>query len=573
MDKFAFIDKAFTAMSIVDGAKQMKNSYNSTNNKYDNILSTNVVKPNKNTGMMGASNASIANPIYQNKVAFDMVNNIYKEAGLSNNISKVKGAISKGIKNYDANTAKIFANAKNNFVDKKIGAGLKDYSKGMARLAPGLAGAGAVGYGVTKSINSIDKKLNSDKSEFKTPARLAGGAIATGLALKTLSSKSPAKAFGLAGVLAKDKLVKTPLERLGRRSKGANTIIREVKKINNDIINKDRNIRAASKNIETILKRDKAFKGMNMAEAKKTFFDREKANFLAKADIEMLSKKEQEKRWLSRKVMLNDAFNHLNEKANAKNRSLNESANIANMKELLNVRLKSITNNTTNYTLNHKKAFDELDKSFEKIASMAYAKKVFKDHFLKKGLESIPWYAAPATVGYLMNKSIQRKNSPSPRNDDHVKEINVKLASFNVNKGQVKKFGKAAIEKGAEGLGRTLFPAAITAATGRNIMNSFNKIDRENHFNTQEAIANRIVINLEGSTPKSAKAKRKLKNRVNKEVSKQLGDIMKNAEYDIGDINTVLKKDVDRAINRNKSIVTNKIHVGNGLKKKQRFHG
>lgn len=138
-----------------------------------------------------------------------------------------------------------------------------------------------------------------------------------------------------------------------------------------------------------------------------------------------------------------------------------------------------------------------------------------------------------------------------------------KLASL--NKEKLKNAGKVFIERSAEGLGRTIFPAAITVTTGRNIMNSFKKIEDKRHT-MQEDMSNRIVININPGSKRSIKKqvsqqldKELASNKVNKAITKTASSKLNDILQEIRDENEIMKP--------KKKLQGKKIHLGNGIKK------
>lgn len=258
-----------------------------------------------------------------------------------------------------------------------------------------------------------------------------------------------------------------------------------------------------------------------------------------------------------------------------------------------------------------KKASAEIDE-LEKIAGkkMDFAKDLAVNHFLKEGLKSIPYYTAPAALGFMLNRDIKNglkkfdeRNSPKEQLKEDLKDFATsknkdvekvaKLINFDkqkvinalskdnirrlTTKDNLRKAGVVALERGADGLGRTMFPATVTAITGRNIMNSFKKLEDGAGSTPQEDMANKIIIQING-----APSKRNLKREVSKEIDKKysmdkkasqdesldVGDILKDINDQI--LSDALKKDKD-ARNVSKMPVK-KIHIGQGVKKTFRMH-
>jgi len=213
-----------------------------------------------------------------------------------------------------------------------------------------------------------------------------------------------------------------------------------------------------------------------------------------------------------------------------------------------------------------KKASDEL-LDLEKLASFdaEYGKKLLNEHFLQKGKESIPYYVAPAALSFALGRNLRRGFEKEPKKKDDPE----KVAGFKMSpkvEGEV----KMNLEKGVEGLGRTIFPAALMAATGRDITNSFGRLEdsRSNKSNMQNSMANGIVIQVSGDGTKR-KIKRDISKQLDTALSKQ-ADTRTNG-FDIGDVADNADKDINHMLGDSSRIKTNKISIGNGVKKNFRM--
>lgn len=138
------------------------------------------------------------------------------------------------------------------------------------------------------------------------------------------------------------------------------------------------------------------------------------------------------------------------------------------------------------------KTSSEIDIMYEleKNAKYDFAKKVFKENFLRAGVESIPYNLAPAVASVALGRDLKRggtKIEPSSTDvkttiidipSEQLQDITKKQATVNEN---TKRF----IERSAEGLGRAVFPAATSAFLGKNIMNNMENLkDKNNKLNT-----------------------------------------------------------------------------------------
>lgn len=128
-----------------------------------------------------------------------------------------------------------------------------------------------------------------------------------------------------------------------------------------------------------------------------------------------------------------------------------------------------------------------------------------------------------------------------------------------IDKSKFINAGKSTVEKAAEGLGRTIFPAAVSAITGRNLMNSLKSIEEERQQSIQEDMANKIVINVNQGSKKSIK----------RQVSKQIDELINSDNLKTAEDNSLIEtlRDGTELMENKKKIQGKKVHIGNGMKK------
>ncbi|MDF2841707.1 MAG: hypothetical protein K0R00_133 [Herbinix sp.] len=166
-----------------------------------------------------------------------------------------------------------------------------------------------------------------------------------------------------------------------------------------------------------------------------------------------------------------------------------------------------------------KQASVVLDEVFEKSASIQSkvqdtiskvrpkAKQMVRDDFLRAGLESIPYYGAPALAGFVAGKnifdpavdpnvervvvdfplsSLQKQNKPRKRKTTG--SISKQAYDAGIELGQIPQprnipWGEWAKEtlpkKALQGLSRSIFPALFIATTGRNLKGRLEKLEQK----------------------------------------------------------------------------------------------
>ena len=129
-EKRAFVNAVFGAMEAVDGAKKVGKAYSNTENKYDDLMGTKLVKAPKT---MGGQNALVSGkPAMTKKIASEELDYLYKEAGAKDFIKgvapKVKEAIPKikgAVDSFDAKNTEHLVNAAKAFKNKQVMSGLQ----------------------------------------------------------------------------------------------------------------------------------------------------------------------------------------------------------------------------------------------------------------------------------------------------------------------------------------------------------------------------------------------------------------------------------------------------------------
>lgn len=163
---------------------------------------------------------------------------------------------------------------------------------------------------------------------------------------------------------------------------------------------------------------------------------------------------------------------------------------------------------------NPNNGFGSMNKLAATLDKKTNLKKMFKEDFVRQGLETIPYYGAPAVAGYLISKCIAQPSSKNKTSkiviDVPIEELQKADNQNNIDNSEVYKraseddlswgdWAKYKLpSKAVQGLSKNLFPAIIVAATGRNIKGNLEKVDRDrlknNKLPPQEPGKIRIVI-------------------------------------------------------------------------------
>lgn len=168
-------------------------------------------------------------------------------------------------------------------------------------------------------------------------------------------------------------------------------------------------------------------------------------------------------------------------------------------------------------------------KKFEKINNSPKAQKikgVLRDDFIRTGIETIPYYTAPAALGYFAGKNISH-----PEDDPGVQRVIVEVPLENFPKKTNKKTPKKALyqatnlekqairndmswsewatnelpRKAVQGLGRTVFPAAVIGLTGRNIKGRLERLEKKDSNQNSDLKNGTARIIIETKPPKAEK--------------------------------------------------------------------
>lgn len=531
-EKKAFINTVFGAMEAVDGAKKVGKAYKNTDNKYDNLMGTKLIKAPKT---MGGQNAMVSGkPTMLKKTASEELDFICKEAGV---MSSVKGALPKikgAVDSFDAKNTEHIVNAAKAFKNKQIMNGMQYTAKAI----PGtLLGAGLIagsGIGTTKLLKKLDGRDNPQNNiEYNT----IGGAISAGMALNALGSKrmlSPAsKALGiLASQAAKVPVNTVKNTPIGKAVNIAGQGIKATSAKANSV-NKDINFIGSK--IDQLMK-----KGNSFEQAKKLIVDQQ---------IDSLKNQN----WQLGKT------------------------DPAKLQKLIDVRMSELGHAIDTVSgLVGKKASEELDE-MHKIAGPKtdYLQGVVKNKFFKAGLESLPYYAGTAMIGLAVDKKVQQRAKDAELYKAHqeylkskanqpVKQEKVASAEAVFFKNpSVNKVFKNSLESAVEGVGRMAIPLAASTIIGRDITNSLRKIDRTSASN--------------GTAPDEASIQ--LSRRDRKQIQKTLketGDQSKVAEElprSSGDVVEEITREIEKEIiGADKKLDGEKVHIGHGVKKQFRMN-
>lgn len=541
-EKKAFINAVFGTMEVIDGAKKAGKAYNDNANKYDNIMGTKLVKAPKT---MGNQNAMIAGKSVTPKTASERIDYLYKEANadgavrnvlpkIKEVIPKIKGAVDK----FDAANTQHLIDAGKAFKNKEILKGLQH----SISAAPGTAlGAGIIagsGIGTAKLLKKLDGR---DEPRNNIEYNTIGGAISAGMALQALDKKrmlAPAsKALSiLAGHATKvpaNVVKNTPVGKaVNIAGQGIKATATQANKMNNTV-----NI--VGSNIDKLMDSGKTFE-----EAKKIFTDRQ---------IQIVKNQN----W------------HLGKTDPVKLQSLID-ARLQELEHAFGV-VQDLVN---------KKASVQLDEMC-KIAGVKteYLNNVVKNKFFKAGLESIPYYAGTAMIGLAVDKSNQKrmkdlelykahqealKKKQGQPNKPQEKVASASPATVFVKNPGADKVIRQSIESAVEGVGRMAIPLAASTLIGRDLTNSFRKINRKHQ------LADGVALD-EASIQLSRRDRKQMQKEIqnlnpapdkvaeeSNDNSDAIRDMIRDIEKDVIGANEVLKGD--------------RVHIGNGIKKQFRMN-
>lgn len=528
------LSKAFIGMDVVDGVQKTKKAYNSSHdNKYDNIMGT---KPIKTTNIGGQANAlngrNIA--IKRNVLASEEVDAMYKQAsspkmlGSQNgvnprnrkkiNISDIKKSkafktVGDAYKNNEKSMINNFNNASSDFKRSKrvLGKTLKQVGSGAAHIS--------------------DSNI---KNGLKAGAKIAGkGAANFG---KGVMRATPALA-GMAGIgygtyklMDKFEKKKDPRERNDLYPKAIGAVVGGAMLAN----------AVAKKNPYA------------------TF------NIVGKSVKNTVSKIP--KNAIKRTGPLGQFAVTVGEKVKDK------TGNIADglaKKSKNNTKTFTKTGNGYNTKKNFRKkqASEMLDFFFEKQARQVnlgqFAKSVLNENVLKAGIESIPYYAAPAALTYAMGRDFRKGGQKINKNRDiktTVVNIPIEKKAATVNIGpNTEKF----IRKGAEGIGRTFVPGLVSMAVGRNIMDGMKKINNTNNIDniiSQDVPKDKARIIIQADKKTSDKINEMFKNASNHELES------------VSDVLSTLNADAQKSKGNKSKAIYGNVKLAQGIRKKQRMN-
>lgn len=536
-EKRAFVNAVFGAMEAVDGAKKVGKAYSNTENKYDDLMGTKLVKAPKT---MGSQNALVSGkPAMAKKIASEELDYLYKEAGAKDFIKgvapKVKEAIPKikgAVDSFDAKNTEHLVNAAKAFKNKQVMNGLQH----AASAAPGtLLGAGMIagsGIGTAKLLKKLDGRDNPQNNiEYNT----IGGAISAGMALNALGSGRMLAPASKALSMLANHAVKVPanVAKNTPAGKAINIVGQGVKASATQANKINKDISFIGSNVDALMN-----KGVSFEQAKKQIIDRQIQNI-------------KNQNWQLGKT------------------------NPDQLQKLINTRMGELSHAFDAVQGLMKKASSQLD-DLCKVAGTKtdYLQGVIKNKFFKSGLESLPYYAGTAVIGRMVDKKVERKLKDSELYKAHKEYLKSKenqpqnpqekIAStgtvFLKNPG-ADKILRQSLESAVEGVGRMALPLAASAVIGRDITNSLKKMDRTSTAN--------------GTTPDEASIQ--LSRRDRRQIQRDLkGTQTKVAEelpQNSGDVVEEITREVEREIvGAKEKLDGEKVHIGNGVKKQFRMN-
>lgn len=541
-EKKAFVNAVFGTMEAIDGAKKVGKAYNDNTNKYDDLMGTKLVKAPK---VMGNQNAMVAGKSIVPKTASEKIDYLYKEANADGAVRsvlpKIKGVIPKikgAVDKFDAANTQHLIDAGKAFKNKEILKGLQH----SISAAPGTAlGAGIIagsGIGTAKLLKKLDGR---DDPRNNVEYNTIGGAISAGMALQALDKKrmlAPAsKALSiLAGHATKvpaNVVKNTPVGKaVNIAGQGIKATATQANKMNNTV-----NI--VGSNIDKLMDSGKSFE-----EAKKIFTDRQ---------IQIVKNQN----W------------HLGKTDPAK------------LQNLIDARLQELEHAFgVVQDLVNKKASVQLDEMC-KVAGIKtdYLNHVVKNKFFKAGLESIPYYAGTAMIGLAVDKSNQKrmkdlelykahqealKKKQSQPNKPQEKVASASPVTVFVKNPGADKVIRQSLESAVEGVGRMAIPLAASTLIGRDLTNSFRKINRKHQL-------------ADGIAPDEASIQ--LSRRDRKQMQKDIQDLnpapdkVAEENNDSSDAVRDMVRDIEKdIIGADEVLQGDRVHIGNGIKKQFRMN-
>ena len=542
-EKKAFVNAVFGTMEAIDGAKKVNKAYKEPN-KYDDLMGTKLVKTPK---VMGAQNAMVSK-----KTAAEELDFLCKQAGvigkhdlaiakqmtkgavknIPNVANKMKGAID----TFDAKNTEHLVNAAKAFGNKQFMNGLHH----TVKAAPGtLLGAGLIagsGIGTSKLLKKLDGKDNPKNNiEYDT----IGAAISAGMALNALSSGrmlSPAtKALGILGSQA----VKVPANTAKNTpvGKAVNIVGQGVKATSAkaNTINKDINFIGSK--IDQLMNNGRTFE-----QAKQLIIDQQIGNL-------------KNQNWQLGKT------------------------NPDKLQSMIDGRIAELghTFDVVGNLIN-KKASEELDELCKLAGARAdYLQGVVKDRFFKPGLESIPYYAGTSLMGLMVDQKVKKRLKDAELYKAHQQYLKgkenqpqkqqEKVASSEAiffKNPKVNDVFKKSLESAVEGAGRMAIPIAASTIIGRDLTNSFKKVDR-------------TETGVDGSSAPD-EASIQLSRRQRKQMMKDISSSkqVKSASEEVAEKDETIEeivREIEREIIGAKDkLQGEKVHIGPGVKKTFRMN-
>lgn len=580
------LNKVMTASSVIDGAKNVKKTYNnSLNNKYSNILGTNVVN-SKEKNYMGQNNAINMNKDTSKKelIASEEIDALCKVAG----IKDIASQVAKKTREIDLNNTQHIKNTAKAIKNKQFGRALKEGAKASAVTVPAAGGMILAGKGFTKTLQKLDKRENQNE-RTDNQKKVMGGALTTALALNALANKRALVPFGN-GAKQFTKATKNIVENNTTRAIGdqlrksdtihtvSQTIKNPVKKLGKKVQNNVKKNEQIARQAEFVAKqknKKKILDDISNELSNKTVVQKGNNLILPKRVYGMNKNNERRKMEEISNMLQDDGTSISKLVGNARqNNSMNglninkPNYNKPNYNKPKYNKPKFNKRNRGNNGPN-KKASEEID-DLLKIAG--YPVELGKA-FVKSGVNALPAMLAPAILSYAINRDLKtmqklpdrpkkvKKAKSQKIKKTKQKEINkVAFQVPNINKTTVKNFalkhGKDAGMIAAKSLGSAVIPGAIVYATGRNIGGALEKVKTRDEIN-KEMIKN----------------KEEQKKLIQDEVARQIQ--LKSASEkgssdvtdDIGDVYNAVSDTLNKDIRGCKEVEKKKIHIGNGVKK------
>lgn len=544
------LNKAFVGMDIVDGVGKTKQAYNSSsNNKYDNIMGT---KPIKTTNMGGQANALNGRntAMKRSVLASEELDNMCKIAGVDDflkGMGKSKKTFDKSKANINNNKNNIGKNIKNN-----IGTAMNNAKDSYDRLSASTQKNISDGLTQIKRSGSTFKKVMSDvannKSDLKGVSSVKSAYNKSQLAMAKNQFKSGAKSLG------KGALKSVPaLAGIAGAGYGAYKLMDKFEqkkdpKERNDIYPKAVGAVVGGAMLANAIAKKNPYATLNVVgkSLKNT------ATKIPKNAIKRTGPIGEFAVGVGEKVKkgMEKTVKDVNKGSRKSTKSFIKTGNGFNSKK----------------NFRKKQASETLDFFFEKQARQvnlgSFAKDVVKDNILRAGIESIPYYAAPAAFSYAVGRDFRKGGKKINKNENvntTVVNVPIEKSAATVNIGsKTENF----IRKGAEGIGRTIIPGIASMAIGRNIMDGMKKIDNGND-----------VSNIVSQDIPEGHARVIIQS--NEKASDKINEMFKNASSNdrverVSDVLNKLNDDIQKE--RGNTTAKNTVNLAQGIRKKQKMN-